>query len=77
MSITKPNWGPLAHGGKANPLTPGCGGQCSVYCRALSAEPRQLAFERPDLPDGFQGEVFEARVRVRVVGCVNSSWMFF
>jgi len=58
-------------------LTPGCGGQCSVYCRAPSTEPRQLAFERPDLHDGFQGEVFEARVRVRVVGCVNGWWIFF
>ena len=59
------------HGWTSGPLrSPG-------HCRALSTEPRQLAFERPDLPDGFQGEVFEARVRVRVVGCVNSSWMFF
>ena len=77
MRITKPSWGPLAHGNKANLLTPGCGEQCSVYCRGPCTESGQLAFKRPELPDGSQGEVFEARVRLRVIGCVNSPWMFF
>ena len=32
--------------------------------------------KRPKLPDGFQGKVFNARVRERVEGCVISSWTF-
>ena len=68
MRITKPNWGPLAHGGKANLLTPGCGGQCSVYCRASSKESKQLVFKRHKLAASFQGKVFKDRVKKRGYG---------
>lgn len=39
-------------------------------------ESKQLLLKRPKLPDGFQGKVFNARVRERVAGYVISSWTF-
>ena len=59
---------------KANLLIPGSGeGKYSINCRAPSKESRQLVLRRPDLPKGFQGQVFKDRVREGVVGCVISS----
>ena len=56
-------WVHLPMCSKANLLTPGCEGKCSVYCRALSKESRQLVPKRPELPEGFQGNVFKNKVR--------------
>ena len=72
-------WVHLPTHSKTNLLTLGCdGGKCSIYCRAPSKESRQLEeLKRPELPDGFQGEVFKDRVREGSLGCVISVWTFF
>ena len=72
-------WVHLPTHSKTNLLTLGCdGGKCSIYCRAPSKESRQLEeLKRPELPDGFQGEVFKDRVREGSLGYVISVWTFF
>jgi len=71
-------WVHLPTHSKTNLLTLGCdGGKCSIYCRAPSKESRQLELKRPELPVGFQGEVFKDRVREGSLGCVISVWTFF
>lgn len=55
-------WGCLPTGTQANLLTQDCGdGKCSIYCKTPRKESRQLVLKRPDLPEGFQGKVYEDR----------------
>ena len=49
----------------------------SIYCRAPRKESQQLELKRPELLDGFQGEVFKDRVREGSLGCVISLRTFF
>ena len=59
--VTKPNLDLLAspQHGKAILLTLGCAEESTVFiCRSLSKEIRQLVLQRLELPDGFQGRVF-------------------
>ena len=42
----------------------GCGeGNCNVYCKAPDKELGQLILRKPELPDGFQGNIFKGKVR--------------
>ena len=55
-------WVHLPTHSKANLL--GCDERkYSIYCRAPSKESQQLELKRPELLDGFQGDVFKDRVR--------------
>ena len=51
--------------------------ESAAFTAGPSKESRQLVLRRPELADGFQGNVFKDRVRERVVGYVISSWTFF
>ena len=81
-TVTEPNLALLPPApparSKASLLTCSCcEGKCSIYFRAPSKEYRWLMLKRPELPGGFQGKVFEDRVRERIAGCIISLWTFF
>lgn len=63
--IMLPNqtWVRLSACSEANLLTVGCGERkCSIHCRVPSKESRQLVPKKPGFPDGFQRNVFKAKV---------------
>ena len=42
----------------------GCGeGMCSVYCKIPDKSSEQLMLRKPELPNGFQGNIFKFQVR--------------
>ena len=56
-------WVHMPNYNKAHLLTPGCSeGKYNVYCRCQE-ESRQLALQRPELPNSFQGQVIKGRMR--------------
>ena len=56
-------WVHLSACSEANLLTLGCGERkCSINCRVLSKESRQLVPKRPGFPNGFQRNVFKTKV---------------
>ena len=55
-------------------LTPGCGeGNCEVFCRHQTRSIDNWFSKYLNIPDGFQGRMFEGKGRERVAGCVISS----
>ena len=56
-------WVHLSACSEANLLTLGCGERkCSIHCRVQSKESRQLVPKKPGFPDGFQRNIFKAKV---------------
>lgn len=46
----------------------------AVFTAGPSREARQLVLKRPELPEGFGGQVFKDTVREGVVGGAIGSW---